>query len=341
MVRAVDLARSSPDGGVLHFGNGDGNRTVLVGAVSPVGATSSTQPAGGVAGSGQSLLYRAAPGEANHITMTADSDGLLISDSGATAVPSTLRNCARIPGDPGITVRCRAVGRITVRVELGDGDDFLNAEMLPRRVTLEVSTGPGTNIVMAGDGDDRIVGGPGDDTLYGGYGDDQVVGGAGSDYVRGSPGNDVLDGGADFDFVIGDEGADTIFGGGDFDFIFGGSGADTIDGGPGMDVIDGEGGDDIVRGGAGDDDLHGGTGDDVLVGGVGNDTLDGDAGHDVLVGEGGDDVLSGRDGMTDGFFCGTGTDLANVDDASIDFVDRSCEQVRVLADDPPELLAAR
>ncbi len=260
------------------------------------------------------LRYKAAPGEANALTLVLDSTDLVLTDTGATALPSSLKGCTEVPVTTGVSARCPAPGKLLFHLDLGDGNDHILGDMLLPRITLDVNAGDGDDIVEPGDGDDYIAGGPGLDTLYGGYGNDTVIGQEGDDWLRGSPGSDVIDGGAGFDFIVGDSGADQLFGGGDIDFILAGAGADFVDGGGDFDAIDGEGGDDTLRGGAGDDDLKGG------------------GGSDVVDGEGGDDILRARDGEPDSLTCGAGNDVAKVDAGALDSVNRSCEKVRVDAD---------
>lgn len=94
------------------------------------------------------------------------------------------------------------------------------------------------NRLIAGDGDDVILGEGGDDEIEGGAGQDSIDGGAQPDTLSGGPGNDAISGGGSRDGAY---------------FL-------TID---------------VLSGGAGDDILRGDTGRDELVGGPGDDELDG------------------------------------------------------------------
>ena len=105
-----------------------------------------------------------------------------------------------------------------------------------------------SNLVLAGVGNDTVLGVDGNDALFGE---------AGADSLNGGNGNDTLDGGADNDVLLGGVGADSLLGG---------DGADNLNGNDGNDT------------------LLGGDGADTLLGGNGNDTLQGDAGSDVLTG---------------------------------------------------------
>src|SRR5262245_25507707 len=72
-----------------------------------------------------------------------------------------------------------------------------------------------------------LVGGEGDDRLYGGNGDGSLDGGAGDDNLRGHKGDDTLLGGLDDDHLRGDAGND---------LLDGGAGSDLVDGGTDDDV---------------------------------------------------------------------------------------------------------
>ena len=50
----------------------------------------------------------------------------------------------------------------------------------------------GADIVLAGEGDDRVSTGGGADTIYGGEGDDVITAGAGADAIFGGSGDDVF-----------------------------------------------------------------------------------------------------------------------------------------------------
>jgi Ca2+-binding RTX toxin-like protein len=122
------------------------------------------------------------------------------------------------------------------------------------------------DVIVAGPGDNTILGEGGNDLICAGDGNDTVYGGRGDDSVHGEEGNDS---------IFGERGSDQLDGGGGEDLLAGESGNDTLEGGPGNG--------DRVEGGAGDDSLAGGDGDyDVLTGGPGNDSIDGGPGeHDI------------------------------------------------------------
>lgn len=112
------------------------------------------------------------------------------------------------------------------------------------------------NLVLAGEGDDRMTGGRFRDSLQGGSGNDSAAAGAGRDVLLGNSGNDKLNGGADDDLLSGNAGDDRLIGAAGADLIGGGAGRDRLFGGPGPDQL---------IGGADKDRLNGGSGNNTLV----------------------------------------------------------------------------
>jgi len=110
--------------------------------------------------------------------------------------------------------------------------------------------------VVAGSGNNGLVGSPTDDAINGSQGNDTLTGEAGDDFLRGGKGNDSISGG------VGD---------------------DIINGNLGDDTINDDVGNDFLRGGRGNDVLIGGDGNDFLLGDIGSDTLTGGAGADAFV----------------------------------------------------------
>jgi Ca2+-binding RTX toxin-like protein len=72
-----------------------------------------------------------------------------------------------------------------------------------------ICAGSGNDIVLGGDGPDRIFGGTGNDILAGQQGDDALFGEAGWDLLLGDGGNDAMDGGPSQDTCIGNTGTDS------------------------------------------------------------------------------------------------------------------------------------
>jgi Ca2+-binding RTX toxin-like protein len=201
--------------------------------------------------------------------------------------------------------------------------------------------GPGSDTLAGLAGADLLDGGAQDggaDTLAGGAGPDALAGGPGPDDLAGGDDGDVLRGGGGADRLSGDAGDDQLHGDADADELAGGTGADLLDGGPGADRADysatttpvtvtldglrndGARGEDWVqqvervRGGPAADTLVGDDAANVLEGGGGADLLDGGGGEDALAGGAGGDALRARDGARDAVACGTGQDVAVVDE---------------------------
>ncbi|MEE2737404.1 MAG: calcium-binding protein [Planctomycetota bacterium] len=170
--------------------------------------------------------------------------------------------------------------------------------------------GPLTGVVMLGGGDDDVIrgnvhselilAGDGNDMILGRGGNDRIYGESGSDVIR--IGNNTLTTQQNSAFVDGGEGNDTIRGFNGEDTLFGGDGDDLLRAGPGIDW---------VQGGSGDDVLDGGNHDDSLYGQDGNDTLRGKNGDDLIEGGDGDDIfVNGHvDIGNDTYHGGSGNDL--------------------------------
>ena len=135
----------------------------------------------------------------------------------------------------------------------GDGDDTLTgdagqndltggpgSDVLRGRGGFDVITGESGDdtlsggserlgdLIVAGDGNDRVFGGGGNDVLEGGFGDDRIFGGPGRDGLRGLAGNDVMRGGGGSDSIAGFQGADTMYSRDDArDVVHGGAGEDA------------------------------------------------------------------------------------------------------------------
>ncbi|MGI9471982.1 MAG: PKD domain-containing protein, partial [Rubripirellula sp.] len=104
---------------------------------------------------------------------------------------------------------------------LGAGDDFAKVS---KRLHL-----PAT--IVAGGGDDVIIGGSGDTTVFGGAGSDILITRGGNDLLNGGEGSDVLSAGGGVDVLDGQDGADILIGGLDADTLLDSSGDDIVIGG--------------------------------------------------------------------------------------------------------------
>ena len=218
----------------------------------------------------------------------------------------------------------------SLELRLNDGSSNVNLRNSPVRVS-----------VLAGDGNDPVIGSRFADTIDGGAGNDRLLGKSGGDVIHGDAGNDVLlgghgkdhlDGGSGRDRLNGQAGSDTLSGGSANDTMIGGSGDDELDGGAGRDRLNGQSGRDTLRGGEGVDRLRDRRGRTVVFDVVGGDvrltrslirsdrgdhihvrqitrlTLQGTDGDDRI--RGGNDILAGQAG-NDGIFGASGNDIAS------------------------------
>jgi Ca2+-binding RTX toxin-like protein len=90
-------------------------------------------------------------------------------------------------------------------------------------------------IVISGEGDDKIVGNYVNNGLYGKGGHDRIWGRAGNDIIYGGAGADFLDGGSGNDQLFGNTFNDSLFGGNGNDNLAGMEGQDFLTGGAGAD----------------------------------------------------------------------------------------------------------
>jgi ELWxxDGT repeat protein len=202
-----------------------------------------------------------------------------------------------------------------------DGAPALSADSFAQGSFTVVGT-PEADVLVTGDGADRIDALAGDDTVTAGAGSDTIYGGSGDDSIDTGSAEDVTQ--QDGNWVYGGSGDDTVTGGDGYDYLYGGSGNDSLAGGGGSDQMYADGGsydDDgsysvdaagsvnSLSGGAGTDYLIGGAGNDLLDGGDDYDYLTGGAGDDTLLGGEGDDQLDGSGGGTDMLQGGAGNDI--------------------------------
>jgi Ca2+-binding RTX toxin-like protein len=301
-----------------------------------------------VAVQGESLvLYTAAPGEHNDLTVTGSLDGVTLDDAGAGVSVTAGRGCDQLGPH---TARCYPHGDAPgVDVFAGDEDDTVRSiDSAGATVSLTASGEGGDDSLQASAGGSNLDGGPGADTLQGGAGIDHLIGGPGADTLSGGAGNDeftpdgdgtapapdVVDGGPGVDGVSYDDRTTPV----DVDLErVGGNGSpgenDTIRGienvrsGSGSDHLRGDSQPnllassplssgtapehDVVDGRGGDDQIEGSEGDDVLTGGAGGDSIDSNGGADSLSGGPGDDGIDLTDAAPRSLRCGPGDDLVN------------------------------
>jgi Ca2+-binding RTX toxin-like protein len=177
---------------------------------------------------GEDLVYVAAPGERNDVTVAqsrAYGAGVVsIGDTAAGIASYPAEGCA--VSEPG-WLECEARG--AVYVELGDGDDAGSLGLdRPLLNPVVLAGGPGADRLRGNRGGATVAG------LVGGEGDDALQGGLGDEQLHGGPGADELAGGGGADRLLGEDGDDRLDGDGHAspaaDLIDGGAGSDTIAG---------------------------------------------------------------------------------------------------------------
>ena len=140
-----------------------------------------------------------------------------------------------------INVRAGDGAAIEVSARHGDRDfgaDLIDVERVQGTAFDDYfETSEDIHVILAGAGNDRVVGGMYEDRAILGEGNDRAFGDAGNDFFRGNEGNDRLRGGDGDDALWGDEGDDYLQGGAGDDLLVGGAGNDRIDPNHGADVI--------------------------------------------------------------------------------------------------------
>jgi hypothetical protein len=264
---------------------------------------------------GGDVIFGADLGERNRVRVTAPSFAEhLVVDKGASLTALGM---------------CRSIDAHSARCEY---DPSCQYPSCPERGTFyslgdrrdRIRFGPGTGgRVNGGAGNDRIVSDERGLEVIAGTGDDVVLGGSETDTLDGQSGADVLDGrGGDADIAMyfaRSRGVRVTLDGrandgapGEHDlvkteWVYGGSGRDRLVGSDGGVVLNGFGGDDELVGGRARDVLDGNIGDDVLYGAGGDDAVLGDVGDDELHGGRGPDELQGSNG-SDELWGGPGDD---------------------------------
>ncbi|WP_327352310.1 calcium-binding protein [Streptomyces sp. NBC_01304] len=279
------VSRRSPrTAAALTLGLGTALALPLV--LAPAAGAAASRATAAVDDAGREVLYTAAAGQTNKVTVTeTKSSGLthltyVIDD----VVPIDAGTGCTHPDGADLTVVSCTVPTLdtqdpysTLTMALADGDDS---------ATVNNTTGQAyySNAIHLGAGKDRLTntGTVDGSTVWGDAGDDTLTVGPAS-------------------FVFAGDGNDTVH-----------TTGDIVEGGLGNDVVQGSDGTQILRGDDGNDTLYGGRGDDLLYGGAGHDSLWGNSGFDQLWGNSGNDKLYGgpdRDTLSGG----PGTDVERQD----------------------------
>jgi Ca2+-binding RTX toxin-like protein len=287
------------------------------------------------------IVYDAAPGEVNRLSISVVGETATVVDRVAVAPGAgCTRPNAASPGRATCNLHLvPSVSQVGVfnfaRLGLGDGDDSASVSSLGTEPYDLITGTPDVVSADAGAGNDtvtvaataRLAGGPGNDKLQVTQGSGRLAGGAGNDRLIGGPGADM------FESERGLDGADVMQGGSGFDTasyanrrqgVRADLDGDADDGAPGEgDQIDIHV--EAIEGGAGGDRLDGDRRANTLIGKGGRDRLDGGRGEDRLEGGPGSDRILARDNRTDLVRCGAGGDIARIDGFDLAY---QCESVR-------------
>src|SRR3954452_10545823 len=159
--------------------------TLLLGLLPAAGHASTAEISGNV------LVYTAAGGEANDVTVTKRGDFFLVDD----AVDITGDGGCRVETATPRHAECPAAGVQTIAIDLGDETDALHIEDAAY-ATLVPPEGQQAVLVTAGDGNDEVTTGAGSDQVIGDDGTDTIDTAGGDDAPAGGAGNDTIDAGA-------------------------------------------------------------------------------------------------------------------------------------------------
>ncbi|MFA9273207.1 MAG: catalase, partial [Baekduiaceae bacterium] len=195
---------------------------ILLPALAALAVLPAAAQAGTVTFEGDTLVLRAAPGEANSLTISSEETGKVALSDGGAGYTFPADRCTQL--DPQYAIHCDIPA--TIRVDLGDGDDRLVvSHTAPAGLTVRADGGAGRDELKAIAGQTKITfdGGADGDILRSEEGDDVLRGGAGDDQLLGNAGADVLEGGDGADKLTGDAGGTPA--------------ADVLDGGAGYDTL--------------------------------------------------------------------------------------------------------
>jgi Ca2+-binding RTX toxin-like protein len=157
-------------------------------------ALSPSAQAAEVSRAGGELIYAAAPGETNRLSVADFGNGELV--FGDTTAALTAGEGCRPAQPEGHGATCSAAGIDQVRINVADGDDAVYGYY---------TTAP--LIVDAGAGNDTVVAGQGTNTIFGGEGNDALT-----TTASGIPQSSTFDGGPGDDVITALEGRDTTRG---------------------------------------------------------------------------------------------------------------------------------
>ena len=227
----------------------------------PSAASASTVRIGGA----NHVIYEAAPGELNQVTISDASqpNAFIVSDPGARIIPGP--GCLLTSPS---TAFCNGqlIGLVReASIYLGDLSDTADNR--------STSLTWGANLI-GGDGNDRLYGGPYGDLLRGYGGDDLLDGRLGADRIFGDDGRDrvtYVTRSQPVDVELDD--IDNDVQAGEYDLVY--TDVEDLTGSQAKDVLIGSDANNSISGRGGNDYIDGRGGDDSMIGGIGADTLQG------------------------------------------------------------------
>jgi Ca2+-binding RTX toxin-like protein len=283
------------------------------------------------------VVYTAAPGEANKVSVEIDRGKATIDDPGASSI-TVQQGCTQQTPKRVVCDLQDSTATIQYFVgDLGDQNDTFSFTAL--------NTNFAGGRVKGGDGDDDLRGGPFADHLDGGVGRDELRGLGGIDFLTtgdptGAADADLIDGGdGDFDNFSGYNARTTPVTvdlsspatpageAGENDSV---TGIEATGGGKAGDTLIGNDSTNALGGGEGDDTLVGRAGHDLLAGNDGNDTISAGSGPDDIEAGAGDDTidLDTPPGDYDRYvFCADGNDVVRGLVEAFPSVGIDCERV--------------
>ncbi|PTE23456.1 hypothetical protein C5F48_01715 [Cereibacter changlensis JA139] len=236
-------------------------------------------------------------GDAGEMQVIRNADGsvdatlLGNADTGGDDVITTLNGDNLILAGLGNDRITSGDGRNTLLGDNGVIDLTRKADGSQVATALDEGTTGGDDVILLGDGDNRVLAGLGDDAVTVGDGENVILADLGeiganeaTGVWRATDGNDSVTGGNGRNRVI-------LSGGDDVAVLGGGGNRVTGDAGfiswTGLTAFEGEVIETLTPEEGGEDHITTGSGDDVIFGGTGTDTLLATAGDDVILGDNG------------------------------------------------------
>jgi hypothetical protein len=124
----------------------------------------------------------------------------------ASSIVAGLFDFSQLPDDLGGgqgPIEIYAYSKVTDPIDISN-DKFIGA---PGQINI-FNGGLGSDLIIGGNLNDRLIGGAESDKIEGGGGNDTLLGGGASDKLIGGPGRDILKGGPGQDKLIGGPGKD-------------------------------------------------------------------------------------------------------------------------------------